>query len=190
MDHWLTTLAPGLLVAVAPAMVTIAYQSVQASRRKRAQDRAEHMRALLDFTSEAWAIAFSAPFTQAHAYETSKPTSPVAILLGQLQPFDVIHMADTYREQFTGLLRCASHIKATADARTCQLVDDVVSKTTRLFDVYVNGTDSRSLVSRLRASRPPLDEVEARKAVDEQAAAIRSLEATLKPSGRGSSVNA
>jgi hypothetical protein len=180
VDHWLTTLTPGLLVALAPAAMTIAFQAIQSGRRQRTAQANERVREVLDFTSQAWAISLMLPFSQAHARVATQMTAPLAILTKQLQPFDLKHMAEHYSAAFTALLRAASQLKATQSEEIAQLVDGVLSATDRLFTVYLIPEDKRSAITQQLAPRPPLDRAEADLAITDHGNAIRSLEAAIK----------
>ena len=185
MNHWLSTFTPGLLLAVAPALVTIAYLAVQGSRRQRATDRSERIRAVLDFTSQSWAVSLMLPFTQAHAEAATKLIAPAAVLMGQLQTFDLKHMSDHYTGTFTDLLRAASQVKATESAAISDMVDDVLAATNELFAIYLIPDDKRPKLARVFAQRPPLNKTGAHQAIKNQADAIRRLEAAAaQPEGR------
>jgi hypothetical protein len=117
------------------------------------------------------------PFTQAHAEVATKLTAPAAVLIGQLQTFDLKHMADHYTRTYTDLLRAASQVKATESAAISDMVDDVLTSTNELFAIYLIPDDKRSKLARVFAARPPLNKTRAEQAIKNQADAIRRLEA-------------
>lgn len=172
------TFVPGMLLALAPAVVSLAVQGVVSSRRERAAARAAIRAAGLELIDRAHGIAFLLPFTQAHSDGATRPAMIPSLLLGLYEPFSIQGMGDQYSQRFNSLFTAAAALRASGDATLAHHADEIVRTTTRLFEAYLHVDDTRSRWQRLSTPRA-LDAQTARAAAEEQANAISALEAAL-----------
>lgn len=181
MNEVLSAIAPGLLIALTPAILTIAYQLVARQRESTRQRRERLVNVFLDLESEAQAITFQGVFTDAHASVVSKSTSSIALLLGFLQPFDLTGMSYELTRHMSRLNRLANELLASTEQEsTHAAVKRAVDATTRVLECYMTPKDNRTTLQRLWSSRPPLDAATAELRVSEMTAAFRELGSILE----------
>lgn len=159
MNEAIWTFAPGLLVALAPALLTIAWQLVAKQRENRRQRNERLVNLFLDLRSEAEAITYQGVFTNAHVSAVTKTTNVIAVLLGLLQPFDLTSMSRELTARLSRVTRLANELLAiTEKESTHAAVRQTVEATRLLLECYMAPKEARSALGRLASSRPPLDE--------------------------------
>jgi hypothetical protein len=182
----LTLLVPGLLVAIAPALATIAWQ-MTTRRRDAVRRRKEQLtRVFLDLKSEADVIALQGVFTNAHAGAVAATKNGPSLLLGFLQPFDLTGMARGYTEHLSRFSRLGNElVSITEKESTHERVKNASEATLRLLECYMAPHDQRSALSKLISARPPLDKGQAEARLAAVARAFRDLAEALAVEKRG-----
>ncbi len=180
MNEAISTFALGLFVALAPALVTIAWQLVVKQRESRRQRSERLLKLFLDLRSEAEAITYQGVFTNAHASAVTKTTNGIALLLGFLQPFDLTSMSRELTARLSRVTRIANELLTITEKESTHVaVRRTVEATTRVLECYMAPKETRSALVRLASSRPPLDEAKAEARVAAMNLAFRELEPIL-----------
>ena len=180
MNDVISTIAPGLALALAPTLLTIAWQMVAKQRDRRRQRSERLVNLFLDLRSEAETITYQGIFTNAHASAVTRTTNGIAILLGFLQPFDLTSMSRELTARMSRVTRLANELLAITEKESTHLaVKRAVETTTRLLECYMAPKETRPALGRLGSSRPPLDEAKAAARTEAMNLAFRELESIL-----------
>lgn len=180
MNDVISTIAPGLALALAPALLTIAWQMVAKQRDRRRQRSERLVNLFLDLRSEAEAITYQGIFTNAHASAVTKTKNGAALLMGLLQPFDLTSMSRELTAHLSRVARLANELLANTEKESTHVaVRRAVEATTRLLECYMAPKETRSILGRLTSTRPPLDEAKAEARTAEMNLAFRELGSAL-----------
>lgn len=157
MDGIWIALLSGTAGAALTALVTVGAQLYFTQRAERRQGDKDRVAIVLEFTGQARAMVIWATYVNAHATKAAQLGAGPAILLRQLQPFDLRDMASSLATNLTTLMRAGGHLVANEGGVVQAQVDDIISTTVEIVVGYLDPVESRMKYAKWFSPVPPVD---------------------------------